>query len=543
MVNFYCDRCGLYITVPSDFAGGRGCCPRCRTFLRIPRPLPANHARRREGLRYLAYPESREPGGDLPAIVRPDRGPSNRYACSACGEQYESVPADGWTSGACPQCGQENEPVVEDVAFPRQFASDGPPMDQPPAEEHEASSSAGAPGHSPWDMEGEYLIARPADSQDPSESVIVGVALDEEPVDDEELLTAGEDAQDAAGPTPDTGPIGKIGSPAWAQRGSIEQEMHWSLRDGDRELGPLSTQDLRAMMRSGDLPRTARVFRVGMDDWQPIYAIPGLSVLPRVRHRLHSGHGHQGQSHTDRIRHLLRARNYLLWMLVGGGFLVALVAALRPTFRDMGRWPFLAAHSLTAVLILLALTVGLVIWVRDWALLAQAPGSTRRQGVAALGGMAMLVVVTAVMGIHMPKGGDSNDLAALMRAQYLYDTLSRGEWVDCRTLVHWGELEIGAEDFGGTYQSMPGDQQEQLARRFVENFSDRFNPHGHSAGDIDQWHVERHTPDGEVIISALYAMPYDSLRVDGISQPQEQYESKLLLMTLRNNRLKHIEMK
>lgn len=120
MINSYCRVCGLFISVGDDFAGGWGRCPRCKTPLRIPRPLPTEHPQYDANLRYIAEPSlpNLAPKDHL-VVISPSLGPSSRYHCKKCGEQYESLAAPHHEQGQCPACGTINAPVHTDVAFAR----------------------------------------------------------------------------------------------------------------------------------------------------------------------------------------------------------------------------------------------------------------------------------------------------------------------------------------------------------------------------------------------------------------------------------------
>ncbi len=164
MINSYCRLCGLYLSVPDEFAGGRGGCPRCKTALQIPTPIPENSPGHVEYLRYIAEPADQAAAGATPVIVTDELSDSIKYNCSNCKCLFESLKAPGWTQGQCPSCETVNDDSTgEVVTFPRQLAS-APKKDSPPTTTDSTKPS--------WNMEGDFLVAEAHENQSLSDSVI-----------------------------------------------------------------------------------------------------------------------------------------------------------------------------------------------------------------------------------------------------------------------------------------------------------------------------------------------------------------------------------
>jgi hypothetical protein len=54
--------------------------------------------------------------------------------------------------------------------------------------------------------------------------------------------------------------------------------MNWYYAKGGSQLGPVSDEDLRAKLSSGELLPSDLVWREGMSDWKPASSVPGLSA-------------------------------------------------------------------------------------------------------------------------------------------------------------------------------------------------------------------------------------------------------------------------
>jgi hypothetical protein len=115
LINAYCHHCGLYLTIPDEFAGGVGACPRCHTRLRIPVPFSPNTPGYDADLRYYAFPRGTPTDT---TSVSPSAGKSHRFICE-CGQEYESLKSAAVPPGRCPACGRENAPTGPSVQFMR----------------------------------------------------------------------------------------------------------------------------------------------------------------------------------------------------------------------------------------------------------------------------------------------------------------------------------------------------------------------------------------------------------------------------------------
>lgn len=115
MIHAYCHHCGLYLTIPAEFSGGQGACPRCHTRLRIPEAFSPDTPGYDAELRYYAFPLG-SPAATT--SISPSAGKSHRFRCQ-CSQEYESLKAAAVPPGRCPACGRENAPQGSPVTFPR----------------------------------------------------------------------------------------------------------------------------------------------------------------------------------------------------------------------------------------------------------------------------------------------------------------------------------------------------------------------------------------------------------------------------------------
>ena len=120
MIHLYCYSCGLYICVPSDFAGGKGTCPRCKVSLRIPKPCNPEHVPYDANFRYLAEMVNNKPRpADKSIVITGKFGPSHLYKCAKCNNTFESILGKSCPQNRCPSCGHAATAVKKNIQFPR----------------------------------------------------------------------------------------------------------------------------------------------------------------------------------------------------------------------------------------------------------------------------------------------------------------------------------------------------------------------------------------------------------------------------------------
>ena len=81
-------------------------------------------------MRFVAEMVTRgKPARKVPLVVTQDMGTSEKFKCSKCEEEFESLSINDFEQGKCPKCETVNEPIEKDIDFPRatgQFDSPEP---------------------------------------------------------------------------------------------------------------------------------------------------------------------------------------------------------------------------------------------------------------------------------------------------------------------------------------------------------------------------------------------------------------------------------
>ena len=485
MINFYCRTCGLYISVPGDFAGGKGSCPRCRVSLIVPHPISPDFPDFVEGLRYFSQlgdvgvvPEGR------PEIATDSAGSSTRYKCSSCGEEYESIGVRGWTKGKCPRCAVENPPAVEDVPFPREYGSAGSPP------EHPAQIAASAES---WEMDGEFLVAHRSKNQIPNDSVIQGLPLLTEREADAPGL--GLDEARKYSPVSDS-------EPASLSRDFAREGTMWHYLWKGKRHGPITMDGLKQLLHKGKVNHSVSVWREGMGKWQPIDTLEELTSLLVSAEEVSSDHE---ISSLQRIRKLSYCCSSLFWMFLAVACLIFVLHVTKQTLVDMGKIPFLLVNIAVAVVILLAVCYEVFEWVKNRSFLPRLARGIRIQGVVGLAGLLVCLVMTLVlMASWGGEGAVKQEERLILQAQRVFFVLRGGDVQESYKVVEWEKLKVNGEDFGSRFQAAPTvEEREKVIKEVFDLFLKRFAPshvmEGWNPLSLKHWYVEKRTPDETVV--------------------------------------------
>jgi len=147
MIRCYCCVCGLFITIPEKFGGGRGRCPRCSSELRIPHPEHNIAKGMEDRVRYLTDIATEGRPAEDTMIISFEEGPSSRFVCENCGESFESLKLDNYKHGECPECSEIcTDPSEKNVVFPRVTWENGQQIIDTGSEERNTREIADAIG-------------------------------------------------------------------------------------------------------------------------------------------------------------------------------------------------------------------------------------------------------------------------------------------------------------------------------------------------------------------------------------------------------------
>lgn len=435
MINSYCRVCGLYISAPEDFAGGRGACPRCKTSLRIPRPLGKDDPAYVAGLRYLSFPSGEASDeGSRPAICEPAMGASSRYACEQCGEKFESLKRTGWVKGLCPRCSHVNrKPRVRSVAFPRQYAGQGSaPVGEPVARPAPAASDD-------FDMDGEFLLAHPAVNQAPGDSVMEGIPLSANGLEDAPGLAMNDTRRSSPR--------------AEAEASAVEGEGLWMYLLRGRQQGPVSGELLREMIREGRLSASALVWREGMEGWQPAESLEHFRVLPGEAAAPEAVGGAVALTPAQRSRQLVSSSVTLGWTVTALVCVTLLSFIARQSFAELGMGLYLVADVVVGLVTLGAL--GYAGWMigRHSAQVVRLPMPAKlRLGVSTLGLLGCLVWVIVMATMFTRPSSPPAEVESLQRAEHVRQILAEGDLRGTYRVIDWENLRVNGDDFGQRYR-------------------------------------------------------------------------------------------
>ena len=434
MIFSYCRKCGLYITVPDEFAGGAGSCPRCKISLQIPTPVQPDSPHYVAGLRYLANPSGAPGGKGLPTIATTELGPSHRYECPHCEEKYESLRAAGPRQGTCPKCGAVNTPAGPEVQFPRKYRT---PED----------------GTSPVRMEGDFLLAQPSIDQTPSDSIIEGVIISDEAEDVDEVI----DESQTAIPPSSTLP-------------TLPNNAKWSYLVKGKPAGPVSTAELMRLQQGGKINLSTPIWQHGMDGWVPIENFPQLIYKPPKPTDKPRGKPELTQHQLS--RYLLHHCQYIFWAFVVFVSFVVLVFVTRQTFEDLGPETMPIVSVAVAFLILCTLIYGVIFVGINSKRMKILPPIVRIQALGAVFGLVGCLVVTLFFGFQTPqenKYTKTHTQWSLRRAKEVAHVFVKSNILQSKKLVKWSEFQFNGKDLGSKYRETysPTEQDKIIAGVFL----------------------------------------------------------------------------
>jgi hypothetical protein len=509
MINCYCRKCGLYISVPDDFSGGRGACPRCKTPLRIPKPLPDDLPDYEKGIRYIAEPVgSTRARSETPDVVRPQHGPSVRYHCSDCGESYESLKTPRWEQGQCPRCSTVNQQMLKQVTFPRPDRRVAPFEDRDAlggdeAVAVQAQKEADAVDHridqeTALEMRGEFLLARPA-ANVPDDAQII----DGRPLSEADNI---EDAPDITGSLPTDMEAHEAEPPE-----SPEPDAVWLYLLQGKKQGPVSESKLIEKLDAGDISPSVLVYTEGMDGWHPIENVEALAN--RVAEVQAARQAVDKDQKIDAplppapvrpTREIADACARLMWLFLAGAALTVLLGVTQDTFHHIGREVLLAAGLVLAILQAGTVAYGVVTVSRNFTIFRRLPSSSRTQAIIGIGGLATSTTIAVTLAILAPNepmrpqpGLQDTDL---LQAQNVFNVMTAGDEDAIRSLVDLEELNFFGRAFGEQYQALEKQTEKDRALwRLPSEFREKCNPARRKAEAFDTWRVESRQTDGAVV--------------------------------------------
>jgi hypothetical protein len=475
MVNFYCRSCGLYISVPAEFAGGRGVCPRCKTPLRIPRSLPENHPDYVEGLRYIADPFNTAPlpPSERPPIATRELGPSSRFTCKKCGREFESLRPAGRPQGQCPNCSEVCEtPTVLSVDFPRNFASSGQP------------AQVTAPTEGGWSMDGDFLVAPRSANQDPSDSIIQGL-----PLQPSDLKAVGSALDGAQKCTPDIeAQLAATLSPQSAQSAAQPVDRRqWFYLLREQQHGPVSTAKLQSLIQAGKVGLSVLVFHEGLKGWRPIEEfeelracakanetderiaspVPSVDTQPSTTLNVHE------------LRRLHKKFVSLLGIFVAAGFVFTLGVIMKSSLYALGQTFFLWVNLILSFLIFLCVVYGFLLIRRRWFYFREAPSSVRLRAWIGMAGLLACMFTTLILPLSW-RGENrvSLDRDSILLAQRVFTVLQQGNVKASYVIVNWKELNVAGHVYGEEFHDTRSEEDRQKLMDSVCNvFLTAFEPY------------------------------------------------------------------
>jgi len=505
MIHSYCKKCGLYICVKGEFAGGKGACPRCKTSLRIPRTLHDGDDGYVRGLRYRTALALETPDEGAAPIITDTSGASNRYECPRCAERFETLlhgenePAEAstHTPGCCPRCRYENETPLGVSSFPRALGGKAPAAnalaaatnDEPP-EEGDIFGEPVAP------IEGEsldgFLVAPLADNQTLADSVIAGLPLDPVTADDpgeEKGESVETPAQQEA--SPETGPVpvppprpGRtsladfvpkadlLPAPAPVKKTPEGDPDGWFYLNGARKIGPLTPADLDTLMQRGEIKPCTMVHRKGMEAWQSVETVPALASIhrpvPPPTPTL------SDMDLAPRTKDITRLAFLSIWAFLGSVALVGFLLAARIRFLPLegGGAGTLGWIFFFAMLAGLLVSVGIPLL--QWRAFRQSPVSRRAIWIAGVLGIVLSMV--AVFVAPRMVTSEHEEAMALqrkeqtLRANAIFQALQGEDLKVAASMIDWEDLKINDTDVAAVYRALatPAEKQALQAKTLAE---------------------------------------------------------------------------
>jgi hypothetical protein len=434
-----------------------------------------------------------------------------------------------WNSTCCPSCGHINSPVEQNVQFPRPAK----PEDEKPAAATEEGETTTEPNPTTnpasWKMDGEFLLARPAANQTPSDSVIAGLPLDAAaaetpaPTRADEHVEPAEKAEQVG--TAMTRPT-RNGTPKVRPGRPTVGKGQWLYLLKGKQQGPVSTEELRQLIASGGVNRSVLVWHRGQKGWTPIDEVEELAEVksppppkPSADIQLSSK-----VSKQQLMRELAHRCSLMIWLLIAAGCLVLMALVTQRTFVDVGQAAVLGVNLTLGAGIVAMITYGCVYFWKHKPLFHLLPINLRMEAIGGLVGLGACLVVTVILSISLQSRRTIlMENQTIYHAQHIYDTLTTGEIGKSDPFVDWENLQINEDDFGGRYQMMNDEEKTGAIKKFLDEFDKTFNPRERFGSELKNWQI-RHIANS-AIVTATY--PGSTKHV--------------LTLTLRDNKLVRIE--
>ena len=470
------------------------------------------------------------------------------------------------------------------VSFPRQLASAG---QRPPSESE--IQAASAPGQILWDMQGEFLVAKPDENQSPSDSIIEPLPFSPIPIDESAKLEPEPIKPKVEKPTepkpvkPDPEPIKpKVEKPAEPKpvkpepepiKPKVENpaepepvkpqgenaksaeadiplrptpdiskhtdiENKWFYLLGGKEVGPITTKELQELVRSGKASSTVFVWQNGMESWIPIEEIDELNVEPP--HEAEGSFTHSALSLTQRTSKLAHNANNLVWMAVTAAFTLVLLFAMRESLMDFDLIVLQTTAAVMGLAMLIGLLVGIWIPLRDLRLFLRGTTTVQMKWLSGTGGLFTCILLAFMIGWQSGRGSAVPEPEfAIKQAKKISDTLVFEKLSSSFNLIDWEHLIVDGEDFGERYRNTPlMDRKLYIMEDVYDVFLSAFDPpydrQHMRANSLENWHIKVQTVD-TTLVSAfcptsgakiLFMLKGDRLVRLNILPPDENYYLK-----------------
>lgn len=507
MIDCYCKVCGLYISIPDEYAGGSGACPRCKTQLRIPKPLAPDAPGYVAGQRYVAQPLASTSPEDQPVIVTAEMGLSRKYKCSGCSQFFESLPDQPYNSAQCPACKKNGVPIGQPVEFPRYSPTKAEEKSETEAKVEEQPAPTEVQDEKPQEKKDDtvdgYLVLQPAEDED-VDVIVEGVAVDE---NGNEIATAPKQEQphDVPAPepheiTPEILPEPQKGEPPAPQ--PVEKrvshplsrsrpqskpsqalpdiqnvpEGHWTYFIKGKVAGPLDTQKFRDMLSSGELSQSVLVWKPGMDSWQPADSFDELKVeVPSISPGEISFHD---DASATAVNILLSRLHFLLWLAVILWAIVILMFLTRKTLEDLGIQAYTTTVTILLSFSLAGLGMGVMLMLKHNRSFIKSGGKAFVEWLAAMVAFACAIAISFSVYTHFdPRPQFENEELYESIARDGFDCLYSGDFNDTLNKINWDALVFNGRNVGEEFKAASSQKQKMLLiAEIMDRLREQINP-------------------------------------------------------------------
>jgi hypothetical protein len=335
-------------------------------------------------------------------------------------------------------------------------------------------------------MQGEFLVAKPAQNQSPSDSIIEPTVLGSAEL-------AGPD-QASAGPTSPC----PVVTPISGQAGG-----GWFYLVHGQPVGPRTTEVMKTLLRTGKVSQAVFAWRDGMEIWMPIEDIPQLHVDPEPQAKVSLSR--VSPSRAVRVGRVAHHAGNMLWMSISALCMVVLLLVMRESLKDFGpAVPRITAMVLGAAM-LLCLGGGIVRLVQYWRIFHRSSATVRAKWLSGATGLLICILLTGLIGFH-----SSHDAAGLQSddsielAKRIVDTLLFKDLSEANYLVDWDKLIVNGENFGQKYTNAPSMEDKQLLiedvyETFINAMDPPFDRVHMQARAMKNWRVVQQKMDRTVV--------------------------------------------